>query len=190
MTEILITALGLAMDAAAVSVSAGMSMKKFSLFQCARIALYFGIFQAVMPVLGWGAGYFAGKIEFIGRFGHWAAALILGYIGARMILEGIQKKEEDESQDYSDSWVLLGLAVATSIDALAAGFSFALLDIDIISASLIIGAVTFVLSIIGAVFGKRIGSFFGRGADIFGGSVLILIGLKILLEEYWKNGKI
>lgn len=190
MIEILITAFGLAMDAAAVSVSAGMNMNRFSLFQALRIALYFGVFQAVMPVLGWGIGYFAGKIEFIGRIDHWAAALILGYIGVRMIQEGLVKKEEDEPENYSDSWVLLGLAVATSIDALAAGFSFALLDRDIIVTSFIIGIVTFILSFLGTVFGKRLGALFGKGADIFGGSVLILIGLKILAEEYWKNGKI
>ncbi len=186
MIEIFIIALGLAMDAGAVSVSAGISMGRFSFFQALKIALYFGIFQAVMPVLGWGVGYFAGQIEFIGKIDHWAAALILGYIGGKMIHEGIMKKEEDEPKDYSDSWVLLGLAVATSIDALAAGFSFALLDRSIIISSVIIGVVTFAVSFLGVLFGKRLGNFFGKGADIFGGTVLILIGLKILAEEYWK----
>ena len=179
--EIFLIGIGLSMDAFAVAICKGLAMpdnvhKKTAFF----IALYFGVFQAVMPALGWLLGsQFA---HYVTRFAPWIAFVLLGLIGANMVRES--REHDDES--VSDSFrfmTMLPLAVATSIDALAVGVTFAFLQVDIVPAVSFIGATTFVLSCIGVKIGHVFGTKYKSRAELFGGIVLILMGLKILLEH-------
>ncbi len=176
---LLLISFGLSMDAFAVSVSCGICgrPKKWSLI--ARVGLYFGGFQALMPVLGWLAGTrLKGPISSVD---HWVAFGLLALIGVKMIHESftIGARRFDPRRHK----VLLTLAVATSIDALAVGLSFALLDGGILIPALTIGMVTFCVSCLGVMIGDRVGSTFEKAAEILGGIILIGIGLKILLEH-------
>lgn len=178
--ELFIVAVGLAMDAFAVSVCKGLSVSKVNLRHAACAGLWFGGFQGLMPLIGWLLGVqFQTAIE---RFDHWIAFILLGILGINMIREA--RSGEEECCDCSFGWrAMLPMAVATSIDALAVGVTFAFLKVDILPAVAFIGVVTFLLSAVGV----RLGSVFGRkyqsAAQIFGGAVLILMGLKILLEH-------
>lgn len=183
--ELLLIAVGLSMDAFAVSVCKGLGMKTgINLKQTFLIALFFGGFQALMPFIGWLVGSQFEK--YITAYDHWIAFVLLCFIGGKMLYECIFKKGEDaaESESALDIKELFVLAIATSIDALAVGVTFALLpDVNIGTSVLLIGLTTFLLSGIGVFIGNRFGSRFEKKAEIAGGVILILIGLKILLEH-------
>lgn len=175
-------ALGLAMDAFAVSVASGVTLRCFRIKHALRIALFFGGFQAVMPILGWLAGLTLKEV--ISRFDHWIAFGLLVIIGVKMIIESFGLNDENEKCDTIDIGTLLLLAIATSIDALAVGVTFAFLDMAILTPILIIGIVTFGLSLAGVFIGDKLGHFFEKRIEIIGGLILIGIGIKIVLEHY------
>lgn len=178
--SMIIIGLGLAMDAFAVSISSGVTLKKCNIGHAFRIALFFGGFQAIMPLVGWSAGLtFKTQVE---TYSHWIAFIILLVIGCKMIYESIIIKEDNRKCDPSNLLILAGLAIATSLDALAVGVSFSILDITITEPVLVIGAVTFILSFIGVYLGDRFGILFGNKIEILGGVILIFIGFKILLK--------
>ncbi|MEG0570920.1 MAG: manganese efflux pump MntP family protein [Oscillospiraceae bacterium] len=179
--EILSIAIGLSMDAASVSMTNGMCYKKqYKLRQTLLTALAFGIFQAVMPLIGYFAGtVFSGLFQ---AFDHWIALILLGIIGGKMLFDGIRNEDEQKAGEFSIK-MLLVQAVATSIDALAVGVSFTNLVKNIGVAALIIGVTTFILSFIAVFIGKRLGDKLNSKAQIFGGTILILIGLKIFIEH-------
>lgn len=175
----------LAMDAFAVSVCKGLAMRKVNKKQCLVIALFFGGFQALMPFLGWLLG---NRFEsYITNIDHWIAFVLLGFIGGKMVVEAIRDKGEEpeitEIDPPLDIKELFVLAVATSIDALAVGITFAFLEIPIVEAMLIIGITTCVISVAGVYIGNFFGNKYKSKAELVGGIILILIGLKILLEH-------
>lgn len=173
-------ALGLAMDAFAVSICKGLAMNRIKVKSAVTIALYFGLFQAGMPVLGYLLGIqFQSKITAID---HWIAFVLLGLIGVNMIREALSK-EEEEANDSVDFRTMIVLAIATSIDALAVGITFAFLGTNIVAAAAMIGCVTFVTSLIGVKIGNIFGSRYKSKAELIGGLILILLGTKILLEH-------
>ncbi len=176
-----VIAVGLSMDAFAVSICKGLSVQKVSLRHAACAGLWFGGFQALMPLLGWLLGVqFQSAIE---RFDHWIAFVLLAILGINMIREA-KSDEEEECCDGSFAWkVMLPMAVATSIDALAVGVTFAFLQVNIIPAIIFIGITTFLFSAIGVRLGSVFGQRYQTAAQIFGGIILILMGLKILLEH-------
>lgn len=179
--EIFLIAIALSMDAFAVSICKGLKMKKLNLKQTALIALFFCGFQAIMPLLGW----FAGKSfeKFVTSFDHWIAFGLLAFIGIKMICDSF-KGDEDDGCDTFDIKELFLMAIATSIDALAVGITFALDKTVKIAPSIsIIGVTTFVLSAIGVFIGHKFGSRYKNKAELAGGIILVLIGLKILLED-------
>ena len=179
LVELMLMGVGLAMDAFAVSICKGLAMRKVNKKQCFVIALFFGGFQALMPFLGWLLGsQFADKISAID---HWIAFGLLAVIGFNMIREAV-KGEEDVDSSLTLSTIIV-LAIATSIDALAVGISFAFLQVNIWLAASIIGITTFVLSIIAVVIGNRLGGVLEKYAGILGGIILIGIGTKILIEH-------
>ena len=176
---------GLSMDAFAVSICKGLSMRKVNQKQCFVIALFFGGFQALMPFIGWLLGsQFESCITSID---HWIAFILLGFIGGKMMIEAIREWNEEETVEVMDAPLdhknMFVLAVATSIDALAVGITFAFLDTPIIEAITIIGITTMVISIIGVVVGNFFGSRYKSKAEFIGGLILVLLGLKILLEH-------
>lgn len=180
---VFLTGIGLSMDAFAVSICKGLKMQKFNYKQMGLIALFFGGFQALMPLVGWMLGNsFKSYIE---SFDHWVAFVLLCFIGGKMIYEAFQV--EDDDCGCFDIKELLIMAIATSIDALAVGIAFAIDGIDtwtnILLAILIIGVTTFVLSAIGVLIGHKFGAVYKTKAEFAGGVILILIGLKILLEH-------
>lgn len=178
--EILLISIGLAMDAFAVSVCKGLAMKKMSWKKAIIIGLYFGIFQAVMPVIG----YFLGTTFeiFITNVDHWVAFILLVGIGINMVKEAFDKESENRN-DNVDMKTMLVLSIATSIDALAIGITFACLKIHIVMPVITIGLITFIISVIGVKIGNRFGDKYGKKAEIMGGVILILLGIKILLEH-------
>ena len=178
--ELFIIAVGLSMDAFAVSICKGLSVSKVNLRHAVCAGLWFGGFQALMPLIGWLLGVqFQAAIE---RFDHWIAFLLLGILGINMIREA--RSGEEECCDCSFAWkAMLPMAVATSIDALAVGVTFAFLSVPIGPAIAFIGVITFLLSAIGVRLGSVLGEKYQSAAQIFGGVVLILMGLKILLEH-------
>lgn len=178
--EIFLLGIGLAMDAFAVSICKGLSMKKMEWKKAVIIALYFGIFQALMPVIGYLLG--VGFEEKITSIDHWIAFGLLSIIGINMIREAFDDKENEEN-DNVDFKSMLVLAVATSIDALAVGITFAFLKVNVILSVAIIGIVTFIISICGVKIGNVFGDKYEAKAEIAGGVILILLGLKILLEH-------
>ena len=178
--EILLISIGLAMDAFAVSVCKGLAMKKMSWKKAIIIGLYFGIFQAVMPVIG----YFLGTTfeRFITYVDHWVAFILLVGIGINMVKEAFNKESENRN-DNVDMKTMLVLSIATSIDALAIGITFACLKIHIVMPVITIGLITFIISVIGVKIGNRFGDKYEKKAEIMGGVILILLGIKILLEH-------
>lgn len=183
--ELFLLGIGLAMDAFAVSVCKGLGMRRLNKKQTLIIGLYFGGFQALMPLIGWLLGSQFQK--YITSIDHWIAFILLGFIGGKMMIEAIREWNEEETVDVIDAPLdhknMLVLAVATSIDALAVGITFAFLDTPIIEAITIIGITTMVISIIGVVVGNFFGSRYKSKAEFIGGLILILLGLKILLEH-------
>ncbi|MCL2334834.1 MAG: manganese efflux pump MntP family protein [Endomicrobia bacterium] len=179
--ELLLLAAALSMDAFAVAVSIGLASAKTTVKKALITGLYFGIFQAVMPLIGYAlAAQFADKIT---AYDHWIAFGLLVIIGAKMIFESFEKdKKFDACENVLAPAKMLPLAVATSIDALAVGISFAFLQVSIIPAVALIGFITFAISAIGVKIGALFGTRFKSKAELAGGVILILIGLKILLQ--------
>lgn len=178
--ELFLIALGLSMDAFAVAICKGLSVQKLQVKHMVLVGAYFGVFQAVMPLIG----YFLGSQfqSYIVSVDHWIAFVLLVVIGLSMIREAVSKDEEEVNASFDVKTMVL-LAVATSIDALAVGVTFAFLNVDIVPAVSFIGIITFALSMIGVKIGNVFGARFKSKAEIFGGIVLILIGGKILLEH-------
>ncbi|MBQ5957689.1 MAG: manganese efflux pump [Bacteroidales bacterium] len=187
--EILLIGIGLSMDAFSVSISKGLTTKKFSWKVALTCGLWFGVFQALMPIIG----YFLGAQfeQFITSVDHWIAFGLLFLIGANLIREALSKKTENGERrtenlplsTFRSQLQMFPLAIATSIDALAVGISFACIQVQLWSSVLIIGVTTFLFSVLGVKIGNVFGSRFEKGAGVLGGIILILIGLKILLEH-------
>ncbi|MEG0070636.1 MAG: manganese efflux pump MntP family protein [Raoultibacter sp.] len=183
--EIFLIGVGLSMDAFAVSVCKGLGMKKLNRKQALVIAVFFGVFQGVMPLIGWALGK---QFEFyITSIDHWVAFGLLVLIGGKMLWDSFRPEDDcgcgvanDTPLDYKE---LVMLAIATSIDALAIGITLAFLQVDIIGSAAVIGVTTFALSLVGVVVGNRFGARYEKPATIIGGIVLIAIGAKILLEH-------
>ena len=178
--ELFLIGIGLSMDAFAVAICKGLSMRRIDGRQTVTVAAFFGGFQALMPFLGWALG--KQFEQYITRYDHWIAFVLLTYIGGKMLWEALRDKEEARAANFSLRELLV-LAVATSIDALAVGITFAFLKVEIGLASAIIGCTTFALSLVGVFIGNRFGSRYKQRAEAVGGIILILIGLKILLEH-------
>jgi putative Mn2+ efflux pump MntP len=178
--EILLIAVGLAMDAFAVSLAVGTTAHVRGFRPVFRLSFHFGLFQFLMPVIGWFAGLHAES--FIRKFDHWVAFGLLVWVGFRMIRAGLDPKAESFPTDPTRKWTLMMLCVATSIDALAIGLSLALLRVDIWYPSVVIGIVTAGLSLIGIQLGARVGMRFGKRMEIAGGVILCLIGVRIVLQ--------
>ena len=179
-------AVGLATDAFAVAVAAGLTVDAVTPRRIFRLAFHFGLFQFMMPIVGWLAG--RQLADQIGSYDHWAAFVLLGYVGGKMLWEARGQKQRGNIADPTRGLRLLTLSVATSIDALAVGISMALLGVSVWLPSVVIGVVTAALSAIGIAFGSRIGPRFGRWAEVLGGCVLILIGLSLLAEHVFGVG--
>lgn len=180
LVELIILSVGLAMDAFAVSICKGLAMKKIKWKNAIIIGLYFGIFQAIMPLIGYLLGVsFQSAITSID---HWVAFVLLVGIGANMIREAISK-EKEEANDSIKIKDMLILAIATSIDALAIGITFAFLEVNITLAVSLIGIITFIISVIGVKIGNIFGDKYERKAELAGGIILIGLGIKILIEH-------
>ena len=178
--ELLILAVGLSMDAFAVAVCKGLSIRALMPRHAVAVGLWFGAFQALMPLIGWLLG--AAFADMIAAVDHWIAFALLAFIGGNMIREALGGDEEDCDPSLAPMTMLV-LAVATSIDALAVGVTFAFLQVDILPAVLFIGVTTFVLSAAGVKVGAVFGSRFKSKAELAGGLILIGMGIKILLEH-------
>lgn len=182
--EIFLIGVGLSMDAFAVSVCKGLGMHRINYAHAIVIALFFGVFQAVMPLLSWLLG--STFAVYVTAVDHWIAFALLAFVGGKMLWDAFHDDEQadvEKSDSKLDVKELVMLAIATSIDALAVGISFSFLDINIFEAIAIIGCTTFVLSFFGVVIGNKFGSRFEKPSQIIGGIVLIAIGVKILLEH-------
>lgn len=179
--EVLLVAVGLSMDACAVSMGRGTALHSSERVRgVLMMAFSFGLFQALMPITGWLVG--SSFAALIGSFDHWIAALLLAGIGGRMIHESLHGENEDKRTELTLR-LLLMLALATSIDALAVGIGFAIIDEPILVPAALIGVVTFTVSLAGGLLGTGLGLRFGRGMEAIGGLVLIAIGLRILLSH-------
>ena len=176
--SIIFIAFGLAMDAFAVSITSGLTIKQLRINDAIKIAIFFGSFQAIMPLIGWSAGL--GFRDFISGIDHWIAFGLLTLIGCKMIYESSKMNVNDKKKDPLNVYVLLMLSIATSIDALAVGLSLSFLNVSIALPVIIIGVITFLLSIFGVYFGNRFGHYFERKIEIIGGLILIGIGIRIL----------
>lgn len=176
--EILLIGVSLAMDAFAVSMVKGLSFKRVSIFEAIKIGLYFGLFQGIMPVLGYLLGM--GFSNFVSHIDHWIAFIALGIIGFNMIKESFEEVEGNSDTSFK---TMIILSIATSIDALVVGVTFSFLKVNIIKSVTIIGLTTFIISLIGVLIGHIVGKKFGSRANLFGGIVLISIGVKILIEH-------
>ena len=182
--ELLLLAISLSMDAFAVSVCQGLSMEKINKKKTLAIGVYFGGFQAIMPLIGWALGTQFEK--YITSIDHWIAFILLSIIGINMIVESLKKDDEPTNTlngDVINHKELFMLAVATSIDALTVGIMFAFLKVNIIPSVSIMGVCTLILSMLGVYIGNKFGSKYKNKAEFVGGLVLILIGLKVLLEH-------
>lgn len=184
--QTLLISIGLSMDAFAVSICKGLGMSKLNKKQMLIIALYFGGFQALMPYIGWAVG--ARFSSYVSQYAHWIAFILLAIIGGKMIHEALTESEDCEDDGIKDKKLshkeLLMLAIATSIDALAVGISFAFLNVPIIPSIIIIGLTTFAISLVGVIIGNIFGSKYKNKAEFVGGLILVIIGLKIVLEQY------
>ncbi len=182
--ELLLIGIGLSMDAFAVSIRKGLGMSRLNMRQAAVIALFFGGFQALMPFIGWAAG--SQLADLITPIDHWIAFVLLAFVGGKMLWDAFHEEDDEQAEATEaalDVKELLMLAIATSIDALAVGITFAFLQVDIAPSVAIIGCTTFVISFAGVAVGHFFGARFEKPSTIAGGVVLILIGLKILLEH-------
>jgi putative Mn2+ efflux pump MntP len=180
MIEVMLLSIALSMDAFAVSIGVGVKAKVFDKYLALKVALFFGIFQGIMPLFGYLASIGLGS--FIESIDHWIAFLLLSLIGGKMLYDSFGENTEDEISSTTNK-VLLLLAIATSIDAMAAGFTLDLMNLNPFVSMLIIGVVTFVFSFIGVFAGTKGASTLEDKAEKLGGIVLICIGLKILIEH-------
>jgi putative Mn2+ efflux pump MntP len=186
--EIVLIAVGLAMDAFAVSITLGLSVAKPKVKELIIPGIYFGAFQALMPAIGYFAGiYFVNKIQ---NLDHWIAFALLSFIGGKMIKESFSKEKNNEKPaEYAFGFAkMLVLAIATSIDALVVGITFALFEVNIFTAIIITGTITLFISVCGVKIGNIFGTKFKSKAEFIGGAVLILMGIKILIEHIYLNG--
>lgn len=181
--EIFLIGIGLSADAFSVAVCKGLNMRKLNLKHTYIIALFFGGFQAIMPLIGYLLG--TNFADYIEAFDHWIAFVLLGFIGGKMAIEAIRDKDDDEEEktDVLKIGELTVMAIATSIDALAVGITFAFLKVNIILSVLLIGVTTFALSLAGVLIGNKFGAKYKSKAELAGGIILVLIGVKILLEH-------
>ena len=189
--ELFVIAVGLSMDAFAVAICKGLSLRKVSLKECAKVGLYFGGFQGGMPLIGFILG--VQFKDYIVSIDHWIAFILLSFIGINMIRESREKEDENVVEGLAEVAVgeenelgfknMIMLSIATSIDALAVGVTFAFLQVDIVPAVSFIGIVTFVLSMIGVKAGNIFGVKYKSKAEFVGGAILILMGIKILIEH-------
>jgi putative Mn2+ efflux pump MntP len=173
--------IGLSMDCFAVSLAIGTTTKAKLLNAAIVIALFFGVFQTGMTLLGWAAG--THLAEMIADYDHWVAFLLLAVIGVKMVVEGCDGGDDEESVDVMQPGPVMILSVATSIDALAVGVSFAFLQVEILVPALIIGIVAVLFSFFGVMSGRYLASILGKKVEIIGGLILVAIGLKIVLEH-------
>lgn len=179
--SIFLIALALSMDAFSVAMAIGAAGKRHSSIAVIRLATAFGVFQFVMPILGWLLGKTV--VSYISDYDHWIAFGLLLIVGLRMIKEYFDKDEKERTKDPTKGWSLLILSIATSIDALAVGVSFAFFDVNIYYASAVIGVVCFIITALGMIFGKKLSVLLGKKAVLLGGIVLIGIGIKIVVEH-------
>ena len=180
--EILFISVGLAMDAFAVSICAGTNKLTKGKRATFRLSFHFGLFQFLMPVIGWILG--SGIQRYIEAYDHWVVLGLLSLVGLKMIKSGFDKDADIKKDDLSRGANLILVSIATSLDALAVGISFAMLNTGILFPSLIIGIVTAGLSIIGVQVGNKLGTKFGKKMEILGGIILIIIGIRILIEHF------
>ncbi|MCU4165251.1 manganese efflux pump MntP family protein [Carboxylicivirga caseinilyticus] len=179
--SLLLIAIALAMDSFAVSITVGLSIKKIKFNPVGKVCLTFAFFQGIMPVIGWFLGQsFA---ESISAYDHWVVFILLLFIGGKMLYEAFQYQESAPFVNAYNNKTITMLAIATSIDALAIGISFSLLDVDIVFPAIVIGMVTFIFSHLGIAIGWKLGSIFRNKIEIIGGLLLIGIGIKILVEH-------
>jgi len=181
--DIIVIAVGLAMDAAAVSLAAAASGFAKDGRAVFRLAFHFGLFQFMMPVIGWFMG--VGFVSYFKTFDHWVAFALLFFVGSRMILSGMDNSETIHKKDPSRGMTMVMLSIATSIDALAIGLSLAMMDVSIWYPSVMIGMVTCGMSLVAIGIGKRLGVLFGKRMEILGGLILIFIGSRILFLEFF-----
>jgi putative Mn2+ efflux pump MntP len=179
--EVLLLALSMAMDAFAVCLGAGAQERTNGPRPIFRLAFHFGLFQFLMPVIGWFAG--TTVVRYISAYDHWVAFGLLAFVGIRMIRSGFVSKGAEQKNDPSRGWTLILLAFATSIDALAIGFSLGMVGVTIWYPAVVIGVVTGLISWLGIFLGNRLGQKFGKLMEIIGGFILILIGVRILFTH-------
>jgi putative Mn2+ efflux pump MntP len=179
--DVLLLAVGLAMDACVVSAGAGASGRSSGGRATFRLGFHFGLFQFLMPIVGWFAGLtIAGAIAAVD---HWIAFVLLAIVGGRMIRSGLKGEDEDRAGDPSKGWSLVMLSIATSIDALAVGFSLAMIGVNIWFPAVVIGVVTAAMSVAGLQLGATLGKRFGHRMEIAGGVILIFVGARIVFEH-------
>ena len=178
--SLVLIAVGLAMDAFAVAICKGLAMKRPEIRSILIVGVWFGFFQALMPVIGYYLG--AAFYDYIAAYDHWIAFILLAVIGVNMIREALSDEEEGVDADTGFRTMLV-LAIATSIDALAVGISLAMTGDDIVTSAVLIGVITFLISAFGVKIGSLFGDRFGKKAELVGGAILIVIGLRILLEH-------
>lgn len=179
--SVLLIALGLAMDAFAVALGVGTTRTDIWFRPGFRLAFHFGLFQFMMPIIGWAAG--TTVVRFIESYDHWIAFGLLAYVGGKMIKESFEEGEIQADADPTRSWTLVMLAVATSIDALAVGLSLAMLQVHILYPSVVIGLVAAAMTALGLILGRRLGVQFGKRMALVGGLVLIGIGLRVVVTH-------
>ena len=182
LASVFLIAISLSFDCFAVSIAVGtgITQRKVLISTILRLAFAFGIAQALMPVIGWVAG--KTFVRYIENFDHWVAFVLLAFIGGKMIWEALHH-EEEKANNVTRNWILFTLAIATSIDALAVGLTFAFLEVNIIWASIIIGVIAFLATVIGVLAGRKASQILGRWAEAIGGIVLIAIGLRIIITH-------
>jgi putative Mn2+ efflux pump MntP len=177
----LLIAVGLSFDTFAVSLTSGLTVRDIRFSQAVRIAFILALFQAIMPLIGWILGNQVSGL--MANYDHWIAFGLLSVLGLKMVYESVKNERVSSSSNPLNLMVLLGMAVATSMDAFVVGVSFALIDLNIYWSILVIGIVTFLVAMIGMLFGKKVGDRFGKRMEILGGIILIGIGIKILLSH-------
>lgn len=180
--SLLALACALAMDAFAVSIVSGLTLNPMTGRHVFRLAFHFGLFQALMPILGWAAG--KAVYRYIADYDHWVAFGLLAFVGSRMLLGAIRRDENAKAyNDPTSGWALVLLSLATSMDALAVGLSLAMVGSTIIVPALVIGIVAGAFTVSGMLMGRKIGSLWGKRVEALGGVILVLIGIKILAEH-------
>ncbi len=178
---VVMIAFALAVDAFAVALSAGAALGRADRRQTFRLSFHFGLFQFMMPILGWLAGIQVEHI--IAAYDHWVAFTLLAILGGKMVISGIRGDADRVTADVTRGWTLIGLSVATSIDALAIGFSVAVMQVDILWPSIVIGIVAGAMTFLGIRLGEKVGAAVGPRMELVGGLVLIGIGSKIVIEH-------